>query len=94
MLLVAENELLNRKTPQTYSWLAWALHKNNQDKKALDVYKKHISEQPLEGFELFLVGKLMLSQQKKYNAERYFEAANKNSYDLNPRQRKELETFL
>jgi hypothetical protein len=58
-LAIAEKEIVNRATPQTYAWLAWSLHRSNQDMKAMEVYKAHVSGKPLEALELYWMGKMM-----------------------------------
>jgi predicted Zn-dependent protease len=84
MLAVAEREIKNRATPQTYAWYVWALFKNNQKQKAFQVYEEFVSEKPLEGLELYYMGQMMQESNKAYNAKNYFEAAYKNRYDLSP----------
>jgi tetratricopeptide (TPR) repeat protein len=93
-LALAEQELNNRSTPQTYSWYAWALHENGNDKKAMEIFKQYISGKPLEALELFWIGKLMKANGKNYNANEFFKAAAKNKYDLSPAQMEELEKGL
>lgn len=93
-LTLAEKELKNRATPQTYSWYAWSLHKNGDDKKAMEVFKQYVSGKPLEALELFWIGKLMHANGKNYNANEFFKAAAKNKYDLSPAQIEELNAGL
>lgn len=81
---IALNELKVRATPQTYSWYAYALFKNNEPALANEIYKKHISGKSLEGLELYYMGMMMDGMNKSYNAEQYFKAAYKNRYDLSP----------
>lgn len=91
---IAERELNNRITPQTSAWYAWALLNNNESEKADSVFKASISGKPLEGLELYYMGKLMQSLNKGYNAQEYFKVAYKNKYDLSPAQVKDLEKVL
>jgi len=79
---LAAAELQNRNTPQTNAWYAYALSRNGKPAAAAAVYSKNISGKPLEGLELYYMGKLMSSLGKGYNAGRYFEQAEKNRYDL------------
>jgi uncharacterized protein HemY len=90
-VVIAEQELKNRSTPQTNAWYAWALLQNNQKEKAASIFKSSVSGKPLEGLELYYMGKLMQSMDKGYNAEQYFKAAYKNRYDLSPEQVRDLE---
>ena len=91
---IAGNELRNRATAQTYAWYAWSLYANNKRDEAYKVYQQHISGKPLEGLELYWMGKLMSGLGKGYNAKEYFKAAMQNRYDLSPDMKKDLEDSL
>jgi hypothetical protein len=91
---IAEKEINNRATPQTYSWYVWSLFKNNQQVKAISYYDKYVSGKPLEGLELYYMGKMMKALNKGYNAIQYFKAANKNRFDLGPAKQKDLEDIM
>ena len=91
---LAEQEIKNRPTPQTYAWLAWTYLMNKDIDKAYSIFKPLVSGKPLEGLELYYMGKLMISMNKGYNAQQYFKAAFKNRYDLSPAQVKDLEKNL
>ncbi|MGH2552151.1 MAG: tetratricopeptide repeat protein [Chitinophagaceae bacterium] len=91
---IAEREIINRPTPQTYAWYAWALFCNNQKEKAYTLFKNTVSGKPLEGPELYYMGKMMEGLNKSYNAKQFFKAANKNRFDLSPTKQKELEKIL
>jgi hypothetical protein len=88
---VAQREIRNRATAQTYAWLAWCLFLNGEKEKAYDIYKDHISGKPLEALELYWMGKMMKGLNKGYNAQQFFKAAEKNKYDLSPALIKDLE---
>lgn len=81
---LAAKELLNRSTPQTYAWYVWALYSNNKPAEAEKAYQEHVSGKPLEGLELYWMGKYMEEQKKGYNAKQFFKASYKNRYDLSP----------
>ncbi len=91
---IAKKELDNRATPQTYAWYAFSLLTNNKKDEANAVFKNYISGKPLEGLELYFMGKLMLEFKKGYNAQQYFKEAYKNKYDLSPGIIKDLESEL
>ncbi|HZE85644.1 MAG TPA: hypothetical protein VE035_15110, partial [Puia sp.] len=90
-VLVAKRELDNRATPQTYAWYAWALSAAGKKDEAYKVFQEHVSGKPLEGLELYWMGKLMQQLNKGYNATEFFKAAWKNKYDLSPGMVKDLE---
>ena len=91
---MAARELLNRATPQTYAWYVWALYTNNKITEAEKIYQQHVSGKPLEGLELYWMGKYMQGQNKGYNAQQFFKAAHKNRYDLSPSMVSDLENML
>ncbi|MES2329867.1 MAG: hypothetical protein V4539_09710 [Bacteroidota bacterium] len=93
-LTIAEKEISNRATPQTYAWLVWSLHKSGQDEKAMEIYKAHVSGKPLEALELYWMGKMMKEMGKNYNAAEFFKAANRNLYDLSPAKQRDLKELL
>lgn len=81
---LAQDELNNRATPQTYAWYAWALFANGKKQAAYGIFEKYVSGQPLEGLELYWMGKLMKGLDKGYNAQAFFKAAYETRYDLGP----------
>jgi tetratricopeptide (TPR) repeat protein len=81
---IAKKELDHRSTPQTYAWYVWSLLNNNKKEEAFTVYEKYVSGKPLEGLELYWMGKLMQELNKGYNAKKFFIEAKKNLYDLSP----------
>jgi hypothetical protein len=74
----AQKELTNRNTPQTNAWLAWCLFLNGRKQEAYKVYQQSVSERPLEGLELYWMGKLMKGLGKGYTAQQFFKAAERN----------------
>jgi hypothetical protein len=91
---LARAELLNRSTPQTHAWYAWALYCNNRKEDAYKEYTSFISGKPLEALELYYMGKMMQGLGKGYNAKEFFKAADKNRYDLSPRMINDLNKSL
>ncbi|MEO6611494.1 MAG: hypothetical protein ABIT05_05155 [Chitinophagaceae bacterium] len=91
---LAEQDTYNRPTPQVYAGYAWALFCNGQKDKAYEIFKGYVSQKPLEGLELYYMGKMMQGMNKGYNAQQFFKAAWKNRYDLSPAKVKELEKDL
>jgi Tfp pilus assembly protein PilF len=89
---IAEKELTIRNTPQTYSWYAWSLYKNDEADSAYKVYKRYVSGKSLEGPELYYMGMMMKGMNKSYNAGQFLKAAYKNRYDLSPAKIENLES--
>jgi len=84
----------NRSTPQTQAWYSWALFCNGKKDEAYKVFQQHVSGKPLEGLELYWMGKLMQGLGKGYNAQQFFKAAYKNRYDLSPGKVRDLEEVM
>ena len=80
--IIAKRELETRATAQTYAWYVWSLVKNNKLAEATKIFEQYVSGKPLEGLELYWMGKYMQANNKGYNAEQFFEKAKKNKYDL------------
>ncbi len=93
-LTIAEREIANRATPQTYAWYVYCLHLAGQKNKATQVYTNFVANKPLEALDLFWIGKYMQANGKAYNAVEFFKAAAKNKYDLSPSKLKDLERTL
>lgn len=91
---VAFAELKNRATPQTYAWYAYSLLCNHQQEKAYQVFQQHIAGKPLEGIELYYVGKVLNSIRHGFDAAKCFEAAMQNKYDLSPYMIEDMEKML
>lgn len=91
---LAKKELENRATPQTHAWYAWTLFSGNKKDSALEYFQKNISGRPLEGLELYWMGKLLRGKNKGYDANAYFKAAYTNRFDLSPGTQHDLETLL
>jgi hypothetical protein len=91
---ISKGELENRATAQTYAWYAWSLFCNNKKKEAYEQYEKNVSGRPLEGLELYWMGKMMKGMNKGYNAQAFFKAAYINKYDLSPAILQDLEKQL
>lgn len=91
---LALKELSNRNTPQTQAWYTWALFFNGKKEEAYKNFQQFVSGKPLEGLELYWMGKLMQGLNKGYNAKQFFKAAYKNRYDLSPGKVKDLEKEL
>ena len=87
---IAVRELLNRKTPQTFAWLAWTLYCNGKKADAYKLYLDKVSGKPLEGPELYWMGRMMKGLGKDFISEEFFKAAWNNRYDLGPEKFKEL----
>jgi tetratricopeptide (TPR) repeat protein len=93
-LQLAQEEIKTRHTPQTFAWYAWCLFCNNKTDEAYKIYKATVSGKPLEGLELYYMGKMMKGINKGYDAQQFFKAAYKNRYDLSSSKVADIEKIL
>ena len=91
---ISKKELENRATPQTWAWYAWSLFSNHKKEEAYAVFQKYVSGRPLEGLELYWMGKIMQGMNKEFNAQAFYAAALINKYDLSPSMLRDLEKQL
>ena len=91
---LAKNELNNRATPQTYAWYAYTLFENSKKDEAYKIFQQYVSGRPLEGLELYYMGKMMKGLDKGYDAGLFFKAAEISRYDLSPDMDKDLQANL
>jgi tetratricopeptide (TPR) repeat protein len=90
---IAKAELANRNTPQTQSWLAYALLKQGEQDAAEKIYKENISGNPLEGLEQFYMAMLTHATGNQFAAGKYIQYAKENGYDLSPGMIKKLDSL-
>jgi Tfp pilus assembly protein PilF len=91
---LAEEETVSRPAPQMFAWLAWSLYCSGQKERAYKTFTTYVSNKPLEGLELYYMGRMMKGLDKGYNAQQFFKAAYKNRYDLSPEKVKYLDENL
>lgn len=91
---IAQKEISSRPTPQTYAWYVWCLFCNHKENEAYKTFEEYVSGKPLEGPELYWMGKMMLGLNKGYNAKEFFKAADKNRFDLSPGKIADLDKNL
>ncbi len=94
LLEIAANEIKNRNTPTANTWYCLALQKNNKGKQAMQHYKNHVANQPLEANELYYIAQLMYSENKNYLADKFMEEAQKNEVELCPQFKKANSSLL
>ncbi len=92
-LSIAEHEMGNRKTPETYSWLALADYKANKINEATDIVNKYVLNKTFEPHALATAA-LVLSKTDKALSKKLKDECMKSEYELGPvkfeRLRKEI----
>jgi hypothetical protein len=82
-LSIAENEMNNRKTPETYSWLALANYKANNEKVATDIINKYVLNKTYEPAALFSAA-IVLDKTDKVVSKKLIETCKESKFELGP----------
>jgi tetratricopeptide (TPR) repeat protein len=93
-LRIANAEVNNRPTPQSYDLLAWAYYKNKQLPQAELVANNYIAKRNYEPDALFHLGVIYFSSGNKELAKQYLNEALESSYELGPLVTNEINEYL
>ncbi len=93
-LAIAEQEIKNRPTPQSYDLKAWALLHLGRKKEALFVAQKYVTGKTFEPGAAYHVGMIYLANGFEEDAEKYLEAALESSFELGPIVTDDIEQAL
>ena len=93
-LRIANTEVNNRPTPQSYDLLAWAYYKNNQLQQAELTANNFVVKRNHEPDALFHLGVIYMHSGNKELAKKYLTEAKESSYELGPVAAKEIESYL
>jgi lipopolysaccharide biosynthesis regulator YciM len=82
-LLIAQNEMNNRKTPETYSWLALANYKANNITEANNILNKYVLNKTKEPDALYIAS-IVLSKTDKVLAKKLANECRDSYFELGP----------
>jgi lipopolysaccharide biosynthesis regulator YciM len=82
-LSIAENEMNNRKTPETYSWLAFANYKASKMDEATEIIKKNVLDKTFEPEALYIAS-VVLGKTNKVESNKLKQALRANAFELGP----------
>lgn len=82
-LSIAQHEMNNRKTPETYSWLALANYKANNIAAANDILNKYVLNKTKEPHAL-CIASIILSKTDKVLSKKLAEACKESYFELGP----------
>ena len=92
-LKIAQQELRDRETPETWSWFAWVHYKMGDYEKANDIYTDHVMGQTFEPealvYGIYILGKVNWEKEASILYNECIESA----FELGPVQIAELKTF-
>ena len=93
-LQIAKKEVLNRPSPEAFSWLAWAYFKNHQPDLALQTIKYHVEKKCFEPEVVYRMGMIYKSTGDKNKAKELLNEARNSSLELGPVAIKEINAAL
>ncbi len=83
-IAIAEKEIKNRPTPQSYDLLAWGYFQKGDVSQALAIAQERIENQTHEPDALYHLGMIYQANGMKKEARRCFEKAEESSFELGP----------
>jgi len=91
---IAQIEVRNRPTPQSYDLLAWGYFKNGDSKKALAVARENIEHQTFEPDALYHLGMIYKDNRMEDEARDFLKQAEQSSFELGPEITKKIRNEL
>ena len=83
-LQIAEREVDNRPTSQSYDLLAWAYYNMDRKEEALRIAKAHVENRNHEPDALYHLGIIYASSGNTKKAKRFLKEANDSAFELGP----------
>ncbi len=93
-LAIAEEEINNRPTPQSYDLKAWALLKSGNEKEALIIAQKNVEDKTFEPDAAYHLGMIYLANGFDDEAEKVLDEALQSSFELGPVITREIKKAL
>lgn len=87
---LALQEVQQRPTPETYSWLAWVAFKKGAVQEAYQLYNAHIKGRSFEPEVLLKAAYILEAAGKEKEAKKYFEECLASQFELGPVQYNEI----
>lgn len=83
-LTIAETEVANRPTPQSYDLLAWTYYKKGNKKEALNIMEQHVSGKTFEPHTLYHLAEIYKASGKISEAKDLKKELMESAYELGP----------
>jgi tetratricopeptide (TPR) repeat protein len=93
-MAIAEQEILNRPTPQSFDLKAWALHALGKDKEALLTAQKYVEGKTFEPDALYHLGMIYYANGFEKEAEKYLGQSLESSFELGPVATRNIQHIL
>ena len=83
-LNIANIEIKNRPTPQSYDLLAWAYYNHGDEKEALKIMEDHVVDKTFEPHTLYHLAEVYKANGKEKEAKKIKEELQKSTFELGP----------
>lgn len=83
-LEIAEEEIVNRPTAQSYDLKAWSLYNQKSYQGALSVAESHVEGETYEPEALYHLGMILLANKQNDRAAKYLQEALESEFELGP----------
>jgi hypothetical protein len=93
-MAIAQKELSNRPTPQSYELYAWSLYKNGEVNEAVKIAESRIINKTFEPDALYHIGLLLKKAGNQKLAKQYLSEALESSFELGPVTTNEIKAEL
>ncbi len=93
-LTIAEKEVMNRPTPQSFDLLAWAKFQSGKKDEALKIAKSFVENKSFEPDAFYHLGVIYLSSGNVSKGRQYLKHAENSSFELGPVMAKQIKTAL
>jgi tetratricopeptide (TPR) repeat protein len=91
---LAQREVYNRPTSQSYDLLAWAYYKKGKNEEALKIAKAFVENKNHEPDALYHLGIIYAGTGNKNKAKHFLEEANDSAFELGPEMAARIEQDL
>lgn len=93
-LAIADKEVNNRPTPETFDLLAWTLYKKGENEKAFSFAKNNVNRRTFEPNAVLHTALIFAGNGKKKEARQMLEECLESSFELGPLLTKEIKKQL
>lgn len=91
---IADQEIANRPTPQSYDLLAWAYYNQKDFEKALDISTRKVKDQTFEPDAIYHLGMIYLANGNRELAKEYLNQALESEFELGPSISRKIKAAL
>lgn len=91
---IAEAEIANRPTPESYDLLAWSYYYQGKFEQALDITSSKVESQTFEPESFYHIGMIYQANGNKEKARHYLTQALHSKFELGPSHYKEIKNAL